>query len=631
MERRLAAIMAADIAGYSRLMGDDESGTLVALKLHLKELIDPEIDRNNGRVVKLMGDGFLAEFPSAVNALLCAVEIQRGLSERNLGVPKTRQISYRIGINVGDVIVDGDDIHGDGVNIASRLEALAEPGTICVSASVYDQVKNKVQQSFEDLGNQSVKNISEPVHVYRVLTEPGAKPVEKKLRWLSKTGFVGATAVMLTLFFVIGAIFLWQQTSGIAPPTERGVESLAPTKAATQTEPTSIAVLPFANRSKMEDQAFFAGGMTDDLITELTKIAGLIVIARDSSFNFRDSSPNFQEIGQKLNARYLLQGSVRRSSDRVRINVSLVDAPSGSLVWGERYDGELADVFDLQDKITKNIVTALSLELEHKEHGQIDREQPANLAAYEEFLKGRDKFLRFSKDDTFSSRVHLKKAIELDPNFAHAYAILAWNYVFEYINGWSVATERTLEQARALADEAISLNPRLPFSYFVKGMVYRERFQFAEAVEEAKKAIEIDPSYANAYVLLATVLYYTGRPEDGLKMISKAERLNPLHPSNYPYHKGQALFILERYKEAAEAFKKGLEQNPTSQRLRVWLAATYAQLGRQDDAEWEADQILLEDPDFKVSKISHVFPFKDEKDLGRFKAALSKVGFDGRW
>jgi adenylate cyclase len=277
MERRLAAIMAADIAGYSRLMGEDESGTLDALKLHLKELIDPEIGRNKGRVVKLMGDGILAEFPSAVNALLCAVEIQRGLGERNMGIPKTRQILYRIGINVGDVIVDGNDIYGDGVNIASRLEALATPGMIYLSGSVYDQVKKKVRQSFEDLGKQSVKNIAEPVRVYRVLTEPGDGPVGKRLRWISKNGFAGATAGVLTLFFVIGALVLWQQASDIAPPAERGAKPLAPTKSASQAEATSIAVLPFANKSKMADQAFFAGGVTDDLITELTKIKGLLI------------------------------------------------------------------------------------------------------------------------------------------------------------------------------------------------------------------------------------------------------------------------------------------------------------------------------------------------------------------
>lgn len=629
MKRRLAAILAADVVGFSRLMESDEEGTLATLGTYREE-IDRIISAHHGRIFGSAGDSVIAEFASPVEAVRCAVDIQGALAVRNAELPHERRMRMRIGVNLGDVMAEDDNLFGDGVNIATRLETLAQPDTIFVSGSVFDQIKNKVDEDFENLGIQTVKNIVEPVRVYRVLTGDAqtnltksnqvASHAQRPLRFVA-AALVIATAVAMSVWY---AGLLTEPPSMVSGPTPS-------TAVATSTASPSIAVLPFENKSETGDQTFFADGMTDDLITELAKVDGLVVIARDSSFSFRQNPPSLSEIGRILNVSYILQGSVRRSLNRVRINATLVDAATGNLVWGDRYDGDLANVFDLQESITKNIVASLPLRTNKSADAVSKQKKSVDPRAYEAFLKGRDQFLRFSKEDTLESRAHLKQAIEIDPDFANAYAILGWNFAFEYINGWSSSPEKTLADAFEYAEKAISINPRLPFSHFVKGLVHRERYQFNKAVTEARKAIDVDPNYANAHVLLATVLYYTGKAEEGLDMINRAERINPIYPSNYPYHKGQALFILGRYEEAIQAFARGLQQNPTSQRLRVWLAATYAHIGKQEEAEWEADQILLEDPDFKVGTISHVFPFKDQSDLERFKTALSKVGFESRW
>ena len=392
-----------------------------------------------------------------------------------------------------------------------------------------------------------------------------------------------------------------------------------------------IAVLPFANKSEIEDQAYFAGGLTDDIIIELTKVPGLRVISRETTSIIREESPNIRELAQDLDTRYVLQGSIRRAQGRVRIVATLTDAPTGELVWGNRYDAELDEIFGVQDEITEKIAGVLSLKLSPADRENLMRPEPANLQAYESFLRGHDLFFRFSREDTYQARTLFELARTLDPDFARVYAMLAWTHAFEFNNGWSDTPEQTLDRALALAEKAISLNDRLAVAYFVRGLVHRERREYVEALAEAQKAIDINPNYANGYVMLATILYYAGRPEDGLKMIEKAERVNPIHPSNYPFHKGQALFILRRYDEAIETFERGLVQNPTSQHLRVWLVASYVQAGRMEDAEWEADQILMEDAAFALGRLAQIFPFKDPADLERLNVALAKVGFEDRW
>lgn len=615
MERRLAAIMAADVVGYSRLMGEDEAGTLNALRYQLDGLIAPKITEHDGRIVKLMGDGMLAEFPSAVKAVQCAIEIQQSAAANTADAQAGPRIDWRIGINVGDVIVTDGDIHGDGVNIAARLEAMAEPGGICVSGTAFDHVGNRLDCGFEDLGERTAKNIAKPLRVYRVSTGTAGTALARSgkgwLRWPIAAA-AGAAALLLA-----GAL-IWQDTKNTglpAPPTENA----------------SIAVLPFANKSAAADYPWFAEGLTDDIIVELTKVPRLRVISRETTATIREEDPDLAELAAQLNARFVLQGSVRRADGRVRISATLVEAATGQHVWGDRYDGELGDIFMLQDTITEKIAAALKLTLSPADRENLVRPETTSLEAYEAFLRGRDLFFRFSRDSTYQARELYEKALELDPEFARAKAMLAWTYAFEYNNGWTDAPDQKLGQALDLANRAVAMDDMLPVAYFVKALVYRERHQYEEALVESQRAIAIDPSYANAYVMLATLLYYTGKPEEGLAMIERAEHVNPTHPSNYPFHKGQALFILKRYDEAIETFEEGLAQNPTSQRLRVWLAVSYAQAGRVSDARWEAESVLEADPDLRLSHLTHVFPFKDRGDLEHFNVALRKIGFENRW
>jgi TolB-like protein len=389
----------------------------------------------------------------------------------------------------------------------------------------------------------------------------------------------------------------------------------------------SIAVLPFTNMSGDAEQEYFVDGMTDDLITDLSKISGLFVIARTSTFLYKGKSQDVRDIGKALNARYVVEGSVRRENNAVRINAQLIDTTTGHHVWAERYDAKMEDVFALQDRITQQVVDALALTLSSGEQEALGRPDSVNLQSYDLFLQGSVAFQRFSKDDTFLARKLFERAIDLDSAFSRAYAMLAWTHVFEYTNGWSQMPQDSLSQAMALAERSIALNEYLPIAYFVRGLVNRERQDFETALIDAKTAISIEPSYANAYILLATLLYYAGRAEEGLVMVDGASRLNPHHPSNYPFHRGQALFILKRYDEALAAFQSGLQQNPTSQRLRVWLAATYAEVGRLDDAEWEASQILDDDPGFSPDRLLQFFPFRKSEELIRFNGALRKAGF----
>lgn len=631
MERRLAAILIADAVGYSRLMGEDEKRTLDTLKAQRAELIEPKISQHDGHIVKFMGDGILAEFSSAVEAVSCAIEIQRAIDKLNVDAPAEQSITYRIGINVGDIIVDGEDIYGEGVNIAARMESIAEPGGICISGQVFDQVKNKIDQPLEDLGEQKVKNITEPVRVYRVLSNSVPVPADGNPRRRLTTGERAKITSIAISVLLAGGVLIWVQPwKSVEKPLTTAEPPEVSTTVPVANEP-SIAVLPFTNKSESEDQEYFADGITDDIITELTKVPGLLVISRDSTFNYRDEAPNLRELARYLNVSYVLQGSVRRSAGEVRINANLIEPSTGQNLWGDRYDGNLIDVFSLQDKITEKIVTALSLQLNSTDLTRIKRTETDDVQAYELFLKGRDVFQRFSREDTYAAQELFKQALAHDQNFANAYALLAWAYAFEVINGWSETPEKTLATALEIANKALSLNERQPVAYFVKVLVFRERREYKKALELAQKAIEINPNYANAYVILSTVLYYTGQAEEGLRMVEKAERINPMHPSNYPFHKGQALFILKQYDEAIEAFSKGLEQNPTSQRLRVWLAVAYAQAGQMEDAMWEAEQILDEDPDFKLSRLLHVFPFQDPADLEHFNVALRKLGLEGRW
>lgn len=430
-------------------------------------------------------------------------------------------------------------------------------------------------------------------------------------RWI-RAGMFAAFIVVLAALAA-----LLRQDPGQEPAGVAGLETL----------PRSIAVLPFDNLSGDPAQDYFADGMTDDLITKLARNPNLLVIARDSSFFYKGRSVDIHDVARKLKVRYILHGSIRRAGEQMWINAQLVDATTGGHLWADRYDGRLDDVFELQDNVAGNIFSALSVRNDMNESTGARRQETGSPEAYDYFLHGRNRFFLYaSREDNRKARQLYEKAIELDPDYAQAYAMLAWTYAFEAMNGWSEVREDSLAQAQALAARAIVLDQELPVAYFVTGLVYRERGEYMKALVEAEKAIAIDSSYANAHVLLASLLYYAGRPQEGLERIKKAMQLNPHHPYNYPFHLGQAYFILGRYQEAIEALEQGLGTNPSSERMRVWLAAAYALDGREEDARWEAEQVLTLNPDFSLQRIRQAFPFKDPADMERLLDGLRIAG-----
>ena len=388
----------------------------------------------------------------------------------------------------------------------------------------------------------------------------------------------------------------------------------------------SIVVLPFDNLSGSPEQEYFSDGMTDELITGLAKHPELLVIARDSAFMYKDRAMDIREIAVKLNVQYILHGSVRRENEQVRINAQLVDTKSNSLLWAESYDGNMTRIFELQDRITEKIVLALTEKIGSGVH-KAEYRETSNAQAYDSFLVGKKHFyLYHNKEENQKARELFKTSIKYDPSFAMAYAMLAWTHVFDAMNDWSGNHDQSLLRARELATKAISLEKELPVAYWVKGLSYREDGEPVKALVEAEQAIKYDPNYANAHVLLATLLYYAGRPEEGLERIKKAMLINPHHPFNYTFHMGQAYFILERYAEAIDAFVKSIDSNPASERIHVWLAAAYAQSGAIDEAEWEADQVLTLNPDFSLQRMEKSLPFKDAEDLKHFTDGLRKAG-----
>jgi adenylate cyclase len=624
VQRKLAAILHADVAGYSRLMGEDEDSTVQLLQEY-RAVASERIRNHRGRVLDMSGDSVLAEFSSASDALQCAVELQDELRHRNTRLPEERRLHFRIGINLGDVIFDGVTIYGDGVNIAARLESLAEPGGICISGTVYDSVGKRLPLNFEFLGERTVKNISSPVRTYRV--SAGSIGADRVTQPLRARGSRRRYAFVLLGVTAIIAVALVMVLSSLDRSPEKAARMDKRAPQLTQTERSAIAVLPFDNLGDDPEQEYFADGVTDDIITNLTKIAGLVVISRDSTFNYKGASVDPRELGQTLGSDYILEGSVRRSGKQLRINVQLIDASTGGNLWAERYDAPLGDVFALQDEIATKVSALLAVKLTQFERETLGSGQTSNLEAYDHFLHGRSRFFLYAgREENGTARDFYQKALEIDPEYARAYAMLAWSYWFDFVNGWSNDPQRTLDRALALANKATSLDDALPVAHFVRGLIHREKGEYGQALGEAKRAIAIDPSYANAFVLLATVYYYTGDPEKGLEQMQKAIRLNPHHPHNYPFHLGQAYFVLHRYDEAIAAFQRGLEQHPNSERLRIWLAAAYAQAGKIDEAKWEAEQLLVDDPEFSVGRIERVFPFSDPKDLEHFLDGLRKAG-----
>jgi adenylate cyclase len=581
MERRLTAILMADVVSYSRLMERHEVGTLAALQAHRNELIEPVIAARNGRIVKLMGDGALVEFASVVDAVESAVEIQNGLRARNANIAPDRRIDLRIGVHLGDVMVEGDDIYGDGVNVAARLESLAEAGGICLSQQALDQVETKLDLVFADMGEQQVKNIARPVRVHKVVMMDGSPPPPALSRGRPPPRTVLATGVVACLIFAGLAVFWWQPWQ---PTIERAVVERM---AHPLPDRPSIAVLPFTNMSDDAAQEYFADGMTEDLITDLSKISGLFVIARNSSFSYKGQAVQVRQVAEELSVRYVLEGSVRRSGEQVRINAQLIDATTDGHIWAERYDGTLDDVFALQDNVTREIIAALSVNLTGEEMAQPTRHGTENAAAHDAYLQGWAHYKLRTAEELIKALPFFEEAIRLDPDYAQAHAALASAYWDVFKNDWAFDMGMASFQAEERANSHLeaALKSPTPLAHALQARIMASMGFHDFAVTEAEKAVVLDSNDATAHAGLADALVFADRPGDGLGAIEIAMRLDPHYPPSYLITLGAAQFGVEKFAEAAATFERAIKRNPDNEIPFIYLASSYGHLGRTAEAD----------------------------------------------
>ena len=623
-KRKLTAIFSADVEGYSRLMRDDEDATIRTLTEY-RTAMTKLIQQYRGRVVDSPGDNVLAEFGSVVDAINCAVEIQRELAERNADLAYHRQMQFRIGVNSGDVVEEGERIYGDGVNIAARVEGLAEGGGICISGSVYDSIEGKLGLEFEYLGEHEVKNIDKPIRVYRVLSFPGAAAhrVVKAKKAVGRTWRNVVVAVAAVL--VVGAaLAVWRYY--LRP--SRPILEVANVEAMAYPLPDrpSIAVLPLTNMSGDPEQEYFSDGLTEEIITALSKAGNMFVIARNSTFTYKGKAVKVKQVAEEMGVRYVLEGSVRKVGDRVRITAQLIDALKGHHLWAERYDRDLKDIFAVQDEITIKILTALRVKLTEGEQARMYAKGTDNLEAYLRWLKTRDLFHRLSKDDNVLARKLAEEAIALDPDYAAAYATLGWTHVLDARIGWSDSLKQSLVRAEELAKKALSLDDTLPNARRLQGFIYLMKRQYDEAIVEQERTVTLNPNWADAHAFLGMALVFACRPEEAIESLKKAIRLNPVPPSYYFVKLGRAYRMTEQYEEAIDSYKKALHLSPKNLFAHVELAATYILLGREEKASSAAAEVLRLHPKFSIERYAKGVPFKEQSETERLINALRKAG-----
>jgi adenylate cyclase len=586
MERKLTAILCTDVYGYSRLMSDDEEATFRTLASHRK-IIDALIEQHHGRFVNSAGDSVLAEFASVVNAVQCAVEIQNTLRAENAEVPPDRRMQFRIGVNLGDVMVEGEQIYGDGVNVAARLESLAEPGGICISGKVHDETKGKLPLSYVDLGVHRVKNIAEPVHVWRVPLD-GAAPVRRSLR-IARSYWRGGVLSLAGLAIILATIVLVQHVSLKPPRTSASIPPPAKPALALPDKP-SIAVMPFINMSGDREQEYFSDGITDDLITDLSRLPGLFVIARDSTFTYKGKAAKLQDVGRELGVKYVMEGSVRKAADQLRITVQLADATTGDELWAERYDRPLRDVFALQDEIVRRIVTTLNLQIALSQQGFVIPRRTENLEAYDDLLRGVGYDISWTKSGILKARQLFERAIALDPNYADAYASLGDNYFSGYVLALNAEPD-ALDRALHLEQQANALDDSLSGVHAVRAYIYVQKNQHDQALTEAQRAIALDPNSAFGYLSLAEVLNSFGKSSEALAAAQKAMRLDPRNSVTYLWQQGWAYSQLGRWEEAIPALRGSLSLHPDFIWAHAWLAVDYYNLGDRGGARAETRQV----------------------------------------
>jgi TolB-like protein/Flp pilus assembly protein TadD len=584
VERRLAAILATDVAAYSRLMGVDEEGTLAALKRYRRELVDPKITEHRGRIVKTTGDGMLVEFVSVVDAVRCAVDIQRGMGERNTGVPQENCIQFRVGINVGDIISDNNDIYGDGVNVAARLEALAEPGGIMVSRNVYDQVRDKLSFGFEDMGEQTVKNIARPIGVHRVSLVESSAPIS-----------------------VVGAIGAAKAEVSIA-------------------DRPSIAVLPFANMSGDPEQEYFADGISEDIITGLSKLRWFFVIARNSSFTYKGKAVDIKRVARELGVRYVLEGSVRKGGNRVRITAQLIDAATNNHIWADRYDGDLTDIFALQDEITKKVVAAIEPKLLEAEGIRSQSRSPEDLGAWDMVIQANSLFWRLTTAEREAAIAVLRRAVERYPDYAPAQSMLAFMLLISGYLGWAL-TESELQQAAGLAARAEELDHSDPWAHLALGYVAFVRRRTSAAAAEFQRALDLNPNFAAAHGYLGWALAFGGQSEQAIAHLKEAIRMSPHDPQNAIFNVALAAahYLAGRYTEAVSFGRKAMQQRfGLTNGHRIYVASL-AQAGQIDEARAALVRLQELHPENSIAWIERNIPYTPGP-MAKFVEGMRKAG-----
>ena len=622
-KRKLTAILSADVRGYSRLMGEDEGGTLRTLNVY-KEVIGSLIRQYRGRVVGTAGDSVLAEFASVVDTVHCAVEIQKELKTRNADLPESRRMEFRIGINLGDVIEEGEQIYGDGVNIAARLESLAEAGGISISGTAYDQVKNKLALGYEFLGEQTVKNIAEPVRVYRVRMEAGWTKEEKGPRSKVKGKRALVLGILAAFVVVAAVVTIWQF---ILRPASPPVEKADPKKMAFPlADKPSIAVLPFVNMSDDPKQDYLGDGFSEDIITALSKVGNLFVIARESSFSYKGKPVKVKQVAEELGVRYVLEGSVRKAGDKTRITAQLIDAIQGHHLWAERYDRELKDIFAVQDRITKDIITALQVQLKEGEEARTQARGTESLEAYLKFLEARTFSYRNTKEDNARAQELIQQAIALDPNYAAAYAELAREIFLDVWLGASKSPKDSMMKAIELARKALELDNSMASAQALLGQFFTMVRQHERGINEAEKAVNLDPSSSRAFFALAFTLNFAGRHEEAIPHFERAIRLNPFGPPNFWHHMAIAYGQTGQYDKAIAALKSALQREPKDVLSYIILTGTYVRAGREEEARATAAEILKIDPNFSAERQAATLPWKDPAKNEQTLAAFRKAG-----
>jgi adenylate cyclase len=628
VKRKLTAILSADVKGYSRLMSEDEVGTIHTLNAY-KEIMAGLIQHHHGRVVDAPGDNLLAEFGSVVDAVQCAVEIQKELKTRNGELPENRRMEFRIGVNLGDVVEDGEQILGDGVNIAARLESLSEAGGICISGTAFDQVKNKLNLGYKYLGEQTVKNILEPVRVYQVLMEAEAagKVIgEKKAKprqWQRAT-----IGLVVAVIVVVAAVAIWRfYLRPTTPPV--GVASKEKMAFPLPDKP-SIAVLPFVNMSGDSGQEPFADGVTENITTTLSKIPKIFVIARNSAMEYKGKPIDIKKVAENLGVRYVLEGSVQKSGERIRITAQLIDAISGHHIWSEKYDRDLRDLFALLDDVTRNIAVALQIKLTEGEQARVWHRDTKNLEAWALASQAWNLLSRWTREDNARARELAEQAVKLDPQYGFAWSLLAYSHYFAARMGWCESPKEYFKKAIELNQKALTLNKDLFCATAMLGQIHLAQGQYEQAIEMGRRSIELGPNMVVNYRILAETLYYTGNFEEAITLGEKAIRLHPFCSWFFLTDLARSYCMVGRYEEALVLYRKGLNRaqevglNPLP--VYIGLAEVYSEMGRVKEAHTHALEILRINPSFSLENWSKREPFRDAAHLEKRLTALRKAG-----